>query len=144
MPSFASILDTPSQEINFPKLPVGSYTGLVKGMPKFDKSARKQTPYVEFTIQILEAQGDVDPDELTDFGPLAELEMPMTFYYETEGGAKRLLAFLDNCDTDEEATPRQRIDETPGKTVIVEVKHEISADGQFTRARIDGTAKYGE
>ncbi len=143
MPNFSSILDMPSQDIKFPKLPVGHYVGIVKGMPRFDKSTKKQTPFVEFQIQLTEALEDVDADELQDFGPFGEKTMPLTFYYETEGGYNRLRVFLDNCEIENEGTARQQIEQAPGKTIVVEIKHTPSSDGQSIYAQIDGTAKYG-
>jgi hypothetical protein len=134
----------PSTEVKFPKLPVGSYVGLVKGMPRYDKSTKKQTPFVEFQIQLTEAMDDVDPDELEAFGPFAEKTIPLTFYYETEGGFNRLKAFLNNCGIEDYSNLRVGIEEAPGRTIVVEIKHEHSADGQSIYARIDGTARYGE
>jgi hypothetical protein len=134
----------PSTEIKFPKLPVGSYVGIVKGMPRYDKSTKKQTPFVEFQIQLTEAMDDVDPDELEAFGPFGEKTIPLTFYYETEGGFNRLKAFLNNCGIEDFSNLRVGIEEAPGRTIVVEIKHEPSADGQSIYARIDGTARYGE
>jgi hypothetical protein len=144
MANFSSILDMPSSEVKFPKLPVGSYVGIVKGMPRYDKSTKKQTPFVEFQIQLTEAMDDVDPDELEAFGPFTEKTIPLTFYYETEGGFNRLKTFLDNCGIEDYMNLRVGIEEAPGRTIVVEIKHEPSAAGQSIHARIDGTAKYGE
>jgi hypothetical protein len=145
MANFSSILDMPASEWKFPKLPVGSYVGIIKGMPRYDKSAKKQTPFVEFQIQLTEAMDDVDTDELEAFGPFTEKTMPITFYYDTEGGANRLKAFLDNIDIDITGRPaREAIEEAPGRTIVVEIKHTPSQDGQSIYAQIDGTARYGE
>jgi len=144
MPNFSSILDMPSSDVRFPKLPVGSYVGVVKGMPRFDKSTKKQTPFVEFQISLVEPMEDVDQDELADFGPLGDKTIPITFYYETEGGFNRLKTFLDNAGVEAEGTIRQQIEQAPGRTIVVEIKHTPSSDGQSIYAQIDGTAKYGE
>lgn len=140
----SSILDQPSTSVKFPKLPVGSYVGVVMGMPRYDVSTRKGTKFVEFQIKLFEAMEDVDQDELEEFGSIADKQLPITFYYETEGGYRRLNAFLDNCGIEDEGTPRQRIEETSGKTIIVQIKHTPSQDGMTVFAQIDGTAKYGE
>ena len=144
MANFSSILDMPSSEVKFPKLPVGSYVGIVKGMPRYDKSTKKQTPFVEFQISLTEAMEDVDTDELEAFGPFGDKTIPLTFYYETEGGFNRLKKFLTDCGIEDYDNLRVGIEEAPGRTITVEIKHETSQDGQSIYARIDGTAKYGE
>jgi|SRR5215472_343172 len=143
MAEFSSILDRSPSEVRFPKLPVGSYVGVVKGMPRYDKSAKKQTPFVEYKITLVEALEDVDADALEDFGPISDKELPITFYYENEPGFKRLVAFLDNCGVDDEGTLRQRCERAPGSTIVVEIKHTPSQSGDSFYAQIDGTAKYG-
>lgn len=151
MPNFSSILDMPSNEIRFPKLPVGSYVGIVKGMGEYKKSAKKQTPFLEYQVQLVEPVKDengnstVDEDELEAFGPLGEKTVPMTFWYESEGGKNRLITFFENCGLETHGESIRVLNEqTPGCTIIVEIKHEPSADSQSIYARIDGTAKYGE
>jgi hypothetical protein len=150
MANFSSILDMPSSDVKFPKLPVGSYIGVVKGMPRYGKSTKKMTDFVEFQIQLVEAMEDVDPDLLEEFGTLSEKSIPLTFYYADsdgaplEGGFKRLRAFLDNCGIEGEGTVRQQIEQASGRTIVVEIKHTPSADGQSVYAQIDGTAKYGD
>ena len=144
MANFSSILDMPSSEVKFPKLPVGSYVGIIKGMPRYDKSTKKQTPFVEFQISLTEAMDDVDSDELEAFGPFGDKTIPITFYYETEGGFNRLKKFLGDCGIEDYPNIRAGIEEAPGRTIVVEIKHEPSQDGQSIYARIDGTAKYGE
>jgi len=147
MPNFSSVLDMNPSEVRFPKLPIGAYVGIVTGLPKFDKSTKKQTPYVEFQIQLSEPMDDVDEDALAEFveqsGPISGKTMPITFYYETEGGFNRLKAFLENAGVEPVGSARQQIEQAPGRTIIVEVKHVPSTDGQSIYAQIDGTAKYG-
>ena len=144
-PNFSSILDKASSEVKFPKVPVGAYVGLVTGMPKYDKSARKQTPYVEFQIQLTEALEDVDADDLADYGPLGGKTLGLTFYYETEYGFKRLQAFLENCGIEDGGvSTRERIEQAPGSTIVVVVKHKISEDGRNVREEIDDTKPYGD
>ena len=142
--SFSSILDKPSSEIERPKpAPVGTYTVLIQGQPRFDKSSKKQTPFVEFALQYLAAGEDVDEDSLTDWlagKKLKDMSIKST-YYLTDSAAWRLVEFLDHCGAgDEDMTPRQRIAETPGKQVVISIGHEASDDGTAIFARVKGTA----
>ena len=139
--SFSSILDTPSSDIERPKpMPVGTYDCLVQGQPRFDKSSKKQTPFVEFTLKLQSAHDNVDEDTLKDLGGLKDKTIKNT-YYLTETAAWRLKDFLDHCDAgDEEMTLSQRIAETPGKRVTITIGHEASDDGTAIFARVKGTA----
>jgi len=130
-PNFGAILDTPSSEVERPKpLPVGSYVCVVKGLPRFDKSSKKQTEFVEFTLQPLTAGDDVDQDALEEMGGFANRTMRATFYI-TEDAIWRLKKFLaEDLEIDgEDRTLRQMIDDAPGKQVLVNIKHRASDDG---------------
>src|SRR4051812_25646574 len=66
--SFGAILDRAPTEVDRPKpLPQGSYTCIVKGTPRFDKSSKKQTEFVEFTLAVQAAGEDVDEDSLKEW-----------------------------------------------------------------------------
>lgn len=143
--SFASILDRAPTEIERPKpLPQGSYNTVILGQPRYDKSSKKQTEFVEFTHKLLSAGEDVDTDDLKEaLGDknLNEVTMKNT-YYITEGSTWRLKDFLSHCglDTDDEkSSMRELIEETPGKSVGIFVNHEASQDGQAVFARIGKT-----
>lgn len=147
--TFSSILDTPSSEVERPRpMPVGEYVCVVQGQPRFDKSAKKQTEFVEFTLKFIEAQDTVDSDALGEWltkkdgskDRLAD-RTTKTTYYLTENSLWRLNDFLDHCEAgDEDMSLRQRIAETPGKQIIVTVKHEASQDGSAVFARVGATA----
>ena len=137
-PNFGSILDRAPSEIEKPKpLPQGSYITVLVGQPRFDKSAKKQTEFVEFTHKLLAAQEDVDEDELKSMGGIKEKVMKNTFYL-TEGAAWRLKEFLEHCgiDLDDCENLRAAVEETPGKQVGIFVNHEASQDGTSIFARV--------
>ena len=139
--SFASILDRAPSEIEKPKpLPQGSYITVLVGQPRFDKSAKKQTDFVEFQHKLLSAQEDVDEDELKALGGIKDKVMKNTFYL-TEGATWRLKEFLEHCgiDMDEVESLREAVEQTPGKQVGVFVNHEASQDGTSVFARIGKT-----
>lgn len=140
-PNFGSILDQQSSEIQKPKpLPVGTYICVVQGLPKMDKTSKKQTEYVEFTLGILGAGEDVDTEALEEAGGFQGKTVRDT-YYLTETAIWRLKKFLDDCGIDEDdMSLRQRIDQAPGCQVAVTIKHQASEDGTSVYANVAGTA----
>ena len=140
-PQFASVLDMPASDIERPKpLPVGSYVCVVQGQPKIDKSSKKQTEYVEYTLKLLEALNDVDTDALDAVGGIQEKFTKVTFYL-TENSVYRLKEFLEHCgvDMEEEGSLRQYIAEAPGKQVVAHIIHEASQEGDAVYARVKNT-----
>jgi hypothetical protein len=56
-PNFASILDEAPTEIDRPKpIPTGTYLCRVQGTPTYDKSSKKGTPFVQFTLKPISAE----------------------------------------------------------------------------------------
>lgn len=147
-PSFSSILDRQSTEIERPKpLPIGTYLCVVKGQPRMDKSSKKQTPFVEFTLAIIQAQDDVDQESLDEFlsrkdgskKALNEQSTRATFYL-TEDAAWRLTEFLDHCGTDEDQTLGSRVNDAINCQVYAQIRHEPNEDGTAMFARLGKTA----
>lgn len=140
-PQFASVLDMPASDIERPKpLPVGSYVCVVQGQPRIDKSAKKQTEFVEYTLKLLEALDDVDTEALDNVGGIKDKITKVTFYL-TENSVYRLKEFLEHCgvDMEEEGSLRQYIAEAPGKQVVAHIIHEASQDGDAVYARVKNT-----
>ena len=148
--AFEDILSQPASEIERPRpAPQGSYVCLVKGQPNFDKSAKKQTPFVEFFFQPLQAGEDVDEEELKEVltqsdgtvGPLENLTFRET-YYLSDKAKFRLRNFLER-DLGIELGDKsigQVISEAPGRQVLVFIKHTWSDDGQSVYANVGKTA----
>ena len=143
------ILDRPSSEVERPKpLPTGSYVAIVRGLPRHDVSSRKQTPFVEFTLEIQSAGEDVDEDDLKEWmsrsdGTTRTLQTYITrvTFYKTEDALWRLVDFLDNCGAGEDSeTISQRIDGSPNCSVLIYIRHRASEDGQTVFAEIGKTA----
>jgi hypothetical protein len=149
-PSFESILDTPASEVTRPKpIPQGTYLGMVKGLPRYDKSAKKGTPYSEYVIQLIEAQDDVDDDALGealtkgngDIIPLRDRSQRITFYH-TPDALWRLVKFLKDLGLEAEdgVTVGQLEEQAPGRQLYLHIKHTPSDDGETMYATIDKTA----
>ncbi|HOA52104.1 MAG TPA: hypothetical protein PKI05_07590, partial [Thermogutta sp.] len=80
-PNFASILDESPTEIDRPKpIPTGTYLCRVQGSPVYDKSSKKGTPFVQFTLKPISAEDDVDEEDLAEMGGLDNKTLRLTFY----------------------------------------------------------------
>lgn len=140
-PNFSSILDEAPTEVDRPKpLPVGTYTCVVGGQPTYDKSSRKGTPFVMFTLRPTAAEADVDEEELAEMGGFDNKTIRATFYL-TEDAAYRLDEFHVHCGLDlaDESSRRQRNDEVVNAQVRAVVKHRSSDDGTQIYAELART-----
>lgn len=139
-PNFGVLLDKPASDVERPKpLPQGSYHCIVKGLPRFDKSSKKFTEFVEFTLQPTAAGEDVDEEDLAAMGGIANKTIRAT-YYITEDALWRLKDFLSHCGIEEDGSLRNMIDQTPNCEVIAFIKHRASEDGQSVFAELAKTA----
>lgn len=149
-PNFTEILDRRPSEVEKPKpIPAGTYATVITGLPRFDKSTKKQTPYVEFQHKIVNAGEDVSEDDLKEalslpdgsVRSLQDIVMKNT-YYLTEGAAWRLKEFLRDCGHDVEndtMSLREMVENCAGRSVGIFVTHVPSQDGQTVFAQIDKT-----
>ena len=148
-PDFAGILNRKSGDVERPKpLPIGEYLFKIKGLPNFDKSSKKGTPYVEFTCVPIEAQDSVDADDLEESltrksgkKQLQDMVQKLTFYL-TDDALFRLKEFMVNDLSIEEGdkTLQAMIDETANAEFIGTIKHTPTNDGKGTFANIGSTA----
>jgi hypothetical protein len=144
-PNFADILDESPAEVSAPQpMPQGTYDCVVLGTPVYDKSSKKGTPYVEFTLRPIAAGEDVDPTELEETGGLDGKTLRATFYL-TEDAAYRLDEFHEHCgiDLEDGQSRRQRNDAIVNAEVRAFVKHETSTDGSRIFARFNRSLPIG-
>jgi len=140
-PNFASILDEAPSEVERPKpLPAGTYTCIVSGAPIYDKSSKKQTPYVQFTLRPISAEADVDEEELAEMGGFENKTIRAT-YYLTDDAVFRLDEFHEHCGLDlgDSASRRARNDAVMNSQVRAVVKHRTSDDGTQIFAELSRT-----
>ena len=153
---FESILDKPATEIDKPKpLPVGEYAWTIQGLPRYDKSKEKQTPFYEFTCKCNGALESVDEEALNEWAAkadgtmrqLTDVTRRLTFYI-TEDSVYRLQEFLAHCKATEAAvealgqdvTTRQTIDYVANCQFVGSITHQASNDGTRIYDNIDKTA----
>lgn len=151
-PNFSDILDRPASETEKPKgLPAGTYLTVVKGLPRRDKSAKKGTPFVEFILQVIQPEDDVDAEALEAWATkpdgtkkqISEAIIKAT-YYLTDDAMWRLKKFIEDCRGGEEvpegASYSQLVEELPNCQVFANVRHEASDDGQSVYSKLNTTA----
>jgi len=148
-PDFSAILNRQSSEVERPKaMPIGSYIWAITGLPRYDKSAKKGTPFVEFACKPLQAV-EVDAEDLEaalqkkdgSNKLLGDMQQKLTFYL-TEDALWRLKKFLvtDLQIEEEEKTLQQMIDESVGCQFIGTIGHDPTQDGEGVYAQIKQTA----
>jgi len=152
-PNLSTILDrVPSPDDKPKPLPVGEYIFFIKGLPNFGKSTKKQTDFVEFNCEPIQAL-TVDEDDLQyaltrgdgTVKPLSSAMRRLTFYI-TDEAVWRLDSFMLNAlriepqEDDEDKTRNQLIQETPGRTFIGTISHVTSEDGTQLYANISSWA----
>ena len=141
--SFGAILDKPASDIERPKpLPTGTYVCVVKGLPRYDKSSKKQTEFAEYTLQPLQAGDDVEEEALQEMGGIANRTIRAT-YYITEDALWRLKKFIEDCGVEIEDghSLREYCEQLQGRQVLATIKHRASDDGQSVFAELAGTAQ---
>lgn len=140
-PNFSDLLNTDADSVERPKpLPAGSYLCTVKGLPEHGKSAKKQTPFVNFTLVPQQAMEDVDTDALEEMGGLENKTIRGT-YYLTENSLWRLKEFVEHCGLDTSGKKlSELIEQTVNCQVVAQIKHEASEDGTAVFAKLANTA----
>jgi hypothetical protein len=137
-PNFASILDESPTEVSAPQpAPQGTYVFVVSN-PRYDKSTKKGTDFVEFPVRAIAAESDVDEAELEEAGGLDAINLRATFYL-TEDAVYRLDEFHSHCgiDLEDGTSRRSRNDAVVNAEVRGFVKHEPSQDGTRIFARFN-------
>ena len=140
MPSFEEILKMPGAEIKPPAAyPTGTYHCMVDGPPEVGKSSQKGTDYFRYKYKILSTYKDVDPVQAAEAQVVGKLIY--TDYYVKDGITWRLVEMLVNCGIDPEQPLDQMIAASPGKQLLVTLKHENSPDGKRVFHRVADTAQ---
>lgn len=150
--NLSAILDRPASQVERPKsIPIGTYLWVVKGLPRQDVSAKKKTPFYEFTVGCLQPGDDVDMDDLDAAltrkdgtkKVLTEVTQKLTFYL-TDDALWRIKAFFEHCGLDVETddpSVRQLAEQTGGCQFWGTIGHTASDDGESVFANIVKTAK---
>jgi len=143
--SVVEILDMPLDDIKAPQaLPIGGYLGMVFGQPIFEKVGEKQTDSVVFFIKPIQAQNDVDQEQLAKVlnGEALQDRTITHRIFVTDKSKHRIKKFLfDDLGIDGTSSLRQAINEAMGRQVLVKLNHQPSKDGSTVFENVASTAK---
>lgn len=156
-PSLSDIMEAESTgKVDRPKpVPQGTYLAKVVGMPEQGTSEKKGTPFIRFGAEFIEAQDDVDEDDLSEWAAredgssrtLRGTPLPkngLTFY-KTPDAIFRLDKFYEDLGILEKGKSRTEMaEEAVGQEFIVNINHTTSDDGETTYANVKSTAPVGE
>ena len=132
---FSDALDRNMEEIKRPpNPPVGHYIWAVKKHPETDsfesKNSGKTFDRLSFSLSIVEASDDVDPDELAEYGNVQGFMSNKTFLFdnEDEAGFERsmfnLKRFLtDHLGVDEALSMSEALAASVNMQCLGELKH---------------------
>lgn len=145
-PNFSAILDQVVTEVVRPKpIPVGTYTCIIDGIPKIDKTkSADPTDVIEFNLKPISAGPDVDQAALTEAlngRSLSDVKLRATFFG-TEAAIYRLDAFLiEHLGIEKGMSRKEMVSQAPGRQVLATVVHTPSKDGQAIYANVGSTAR---
>lgn len=130
MTTFADILNKQAEAIEKPKpRPLGTYYAVVQGMPK-QKMVKDDTPLLDYMFKLTGAKqlndSTVDPGDITEWAPMSK-----AFFLGSEENEYAHRQFLINTlgiSADGGKTVGEMVAESPGKQVLVELKHEPYTD----------------
>ena len=145
MASFEEILNKKSSEVRAPQAyPVGTYHCLVDGPPEPGQSSQKGALLLRYKFKILSPMGDVDATQAAEQQIVGKT---FTDDFYIENADWRLKEFLrdalgveDQEGTPQEKTLKEMVAESPGKQVLVKLRHEMSRDGKRVFHRADSYA----
>ena len=132
MVDFNQLLAGKVGETEMPKpLPIGTFKAVIRNYETM-KSAKKETPGVQFNLTPTEALEDVDQESLAAFGQerLSKVKLKEVFYL-TEEAMPRLRKFLEatlklDCQSQ---SYLEALAQATGLEVLVSIKHTMSQDG---------------
>ncbi len=137
--NFSDLLSMSAEEAKAPKpLPTGTYTFNVKGH-EFGESTKKHTKYVQFNVNPINPEPDVDMEALNAFENWNQKEMRLTFYLTTDS-IFRLKDFMEHCGMNISGrTFDALIPEVTGSQFNGNIEHSVSDDGKTTYGNIGST-----
>jgi hypothetical protein len=127
--NFEDLLSKNAEEIEAPKpLPAGTYRALILDH-SFDKTQRKGTDFVQWTIRPTDAGDDVDADELAEMPEWNQKNLRYRLYI-TPNSLFMVERFLEETLQIDPSnkTLREMIEESDEQELTIEVAHEPITD----------------
>ena len=129
VPQFSSIMEEAPTEVIRPKpLPEGTYLCVVKEYER-GASAKKNTPYTRFILEVVSAMDDVDQEALAAAGGIEKKTLRVDFW-ETADAIYRLDEFHEACGIDLSVAMarKHRNDECVNAQILAYAEQEIDED----------------
>lgn len=152
---FHDALTIPNESIvRPPMLPVGTYRASVSKIPEISTSDKGDYDFVDFQLKVLEAQEDVDADELKEFGPISSVQRRHRFLFNKEDSPEGKQAFqrtlyqikrflVDHLKVDaNDGTPlKQMLDEAVNQQCLISIgRRSDKVDKEIVYEEIKRTA----
>lgn len=137
--NFNDLLSTQVDQAERPKpLPPGTYTFIIQGQPKFDRTkSDKETPFIEWQATPVQAHGDVDQTLLSQVKDWNKRGLRLTFYL-TEDAKFRLREFMEKLGLSVQGrTFAEVLPEVVNQQFVAAVKHEVAQKSGNIFAVID-------
>lgn len=117
-----SLLQTNFDDVKAPvPLPAGSYRGIIVKYDFGQTKGENQTPFIQYTIQLLSACDDVDPNDLDDNIDWSRKQIRKSFYL-THEALYRFKEFVQKLGIDPTGrTPDSVVADTLNKQVLCAV-----------------------
>lgn len=141
---FASILDTPTEDIKEPvPLPPGHYLMMIDGFPEFPPEGigQKKTPAANVTCKYIAAQEDVDSAAVAEAGGLEGKTVRYTLWLTPDAQIMTVRFARDTLGIQVEGKKLKEIfSEFPNKQFLAQIGHRPSADGSRLFNEIKSTS----
>lgn len=139
---FSKILKKQTAEIEKPvPLPIGTYLCNNPALPKFEAVGKKETPAAIFSLVVLNAQDDVDQEELSKIKDWQGKGIRHTVWLSDDALFRAKEQLCQAFQIDEAGkTLGQIFNETINKQVLVTISHRPSDDGTEMYAQVEGLA----
>lgn len=134
---FTSLLETNTGDIEKPlALPQGNYIWNVSKIPTRETSKNGEWFIVEFPLQAVEAEDDVDPDDLEAFGDVTQARNRLSFMFPTAedrendrkvamNRLKKFLLEILKVNDGEDASLNELLDNSPNHQFLAQATHRI-------------------
>lgn len=127
MPDFNSILNKKTEDVVKPKpRPIGTYLAVLQGIPTQREAGDEKMEVMRHKVKLIAAKDDVNQDQLAEHPPCTEwAPFNYDWFVNSDGGQHAWKEWMVNVlgIESESKTLGQMAAETPGRQLLVKLKH---------------------